>query len=222
MPESGKWEWLKTIWLSAYAGSNPVSRRIFLKKKASPKKKMKSKLKKIKRGPAIMLQKDIGSILGGTCIDKDSVVLDAGSGCGVLTINLARFVKKVYSYDNRKEFLEIAKENVKKFNLKNVVFKNKDVYEEIKERDLDLITLDLKEPWKALDNCRKALKDKGELVVYSPQITQVKELIDSLNGFEVVEVKEVNERNWVVDERRCRPEHTGLMHTGFLVFLRKI
>ena len=64
-------------------------------------------LRKIKRGPAIMLQKDIGVILGNISIDKKSKVLDAGSGCGVLSMNLARFVKRVYSYDNRKEFLEI-------------------------------------------------------------------------------------------------------------------
>ena len=71
------------------------------------------KLKKIKRGPAILLQKDIGVVLGNASIDKESRVLDAGSGCGVLTCNLARFVKRVYSYDNRKEFLDIAKENAK-------------------------------------------------------------------------------------------------------------
>ncbi len=79
-------------------------------------------LRKIKRGPAIMLQKDIGIILGNTSIDKDSKVLDAGSGCGILSCNLARFVKKVYSYDNRKEFLDIAKENAEKFEIKNITF----------------------------------------------------------------------------------------------------
>ena len=183
---------------------------------------MKDKLKKIKRGPAIMLQKDIGSVLANVDIDRNSVVLDAGSGCGVLTINLARFVKKVYSYDNRKEFLEIAKSNVEKFGLKNVVFKNKDVYDGINEKGLDLVTLDLKEPWRALDNVKKALKDKGELVVYSPHITQVSELVEKSDGFELISVKEIIERDWIVDGRRCRPENMGLMHTGFLVFLRQV
>ena len=125
--------------------------------------KFLEKLKNIKRGPAIMVQKDIGVVLANTSIDKDSRVLDAGSGSGVLTSNLARFVKKVYSYDNRKEFLDIAKENVKNFGLDNVVFKNKDVYVEIKEKNLDLVTLDLKEHYKALDNVFNALKDKGEV-----------------------------------------------------------
>ena len=76
-------------------------------------------LRRIKRGPAIILQKDIGIILANTSITKNSKVLDAGSGSGVLTANLARFVKKVYSYDNRTDFLDIAKENAKRFGLKN-------------------------------------------------------------------------------------------------------
>ncbi len=180
-------------------------------------------LKKIKRGPAIMLQKDIGVILANTNIDKNSIVLDAGSGCGVLTINLARFVKKVYSYDNRKEFLEIAKENAKKFELKNIVFKNKDVFEKINERKLDLITLDMKDSWKTLPNVKKSLKKNGELVVYFPNITQVSEFVNKLdNDFKLKKVVENIQREWIVDEIRARPENVGLLHTGFLVFVNKI
>jgi tRNA A58 N-methylase Trm61 len=179
-------------------------------------------LKKIKRGPAIMLSKDIGVILANANIDKDSRVLDAGSGCGILTANLARFVKRVYSYDNRKEFLDIAKENSVKFGLKNITFKNKDVYEEIKEKNLDLVTLDLKEPWRALDNVFNALKENGELVCYNPQITQVMKLVEEAKKFKIIKVLENIEREWVVDGVKCRPEHTGILHTGFLVFLRKI
>ena len=98
------------------------------------------KLKKIKRGPAIILQKEIGIILANTNIDKNSVVLDAGSGCGVLSMNLARFVKKVYSYDNREDFLMIAKENAKNLGMKNIVFRNGNIFEKIKDKNLDLIT----------------------------------------------------------------------------------
>lgn len=179
-------------------------------------------LQKIRRGPAIMLQKDIGIILANTDIDKTSVVLDAGSGCGVLSINLARFVKKVYSYDVRKDFLEIAKENSRKFGIKNIVFRNKNVFERIKDKNLDLITLDLKDPWMALKNCKKALKKNGDLVVYLPNITQVHEFVNKLDrDFRLVKVVEDIQREWVVDERRARPENIGILHTGFLVFVKK-
>ena len=184
--------------------------------------KFLDKLKKIRRGPAILLQKDIGVILANTSIDKESKVLDAGSGCGVLTANLARFVKKVYSYDNRKEFLKIAKENIEKFGLDNVTFKNKDVYEEIKEKNLDLVTLDLKDSWKAFDNVFNALKEKGELVCFCPQITQVMEVVKKAKNFEVVKILENIERKWVVEDVKVRPEHKILGHTVFVVVLRKI
>jgi len=180
-------------------------------------------LRKIKRGPAIMLQKDIGVILGNTSISKKSKVLDAGSGCGVLSMNLARFVKRVYSYDNREEFLEIAKENAKKLGIKNITFRNKDIFEEIKDKKLDLITLDMKDSWKALKNCKEALNEGGELVTYLPNITQIIEFVNKLDkDFKLLKVSETSEREWVVDERRARPEHHGLMHTGFLVFVKKV
>jgi len=102
------------------------------------------KIKSLKRGPAIMKEKDIGAILANVDIDKNSVVLDAGSGTGLMTIYLAKFVKKVYSYDSNKEFLTIAKENSKYLNLKNIVFKNKDITKGIEEKNLDFINLDMK------------------------------------------------------------------------------
>ena len=180
-------------------------------------------LRRIKRGPAIILQKDIGIILANTSITKNSKVLDAGSGSGVLTVNLARFVKKVYSYDNRTDFLDIAKENAKKFGLKNITFRNLDVFEKIKDKNLDLITLDMKDSWKALEQVKKSLRKDGELVTYLPNITQVTEFVNKLDGdFKLIKVVENIEREWVVDNIRARPEHQGLMHTGFLVFVRKV
>ena len=98
-----------------------------------------------------------------------------------------------------------------------------DVFNEIKDKNLDLVTLDLKDSWKALDNVKKALKNNGEMITYLPNITQVIEFVNKLdNDFKLVKVVEVIEREWVVDEIRARPEHHGLMHTGFLVFARRI
>jgi len=180
-------------------------------------------LRKIKRGPAIMLEKDIGIILANTDIKKSSIVLDAGSGCGVTTIFLAKFVKKVYSYDIRSDFLEIAKENARRFNLKNIVFKNKDVSQEIKERNLDLISLDLREPWQVLDQAYLALKENGYLTAYLPNITQVQELVLKLNNkFKVVKVLETIERKWIVEEKRVRPENMIIGHTGFIIIIKKV
>ena len=49
---------------------------------------------------ALKLQNEIG---------KDSVVLDAGTGCGVMAATLARFVKKVITYERKKDFYGLSK-----------------------------------------------------------------------------------------------------------------
>lgn len=180
------------------------------------------KIKKIRRGPAIMLPKDIGFILANTSIDKDSIVLDAGSGTGLLTCYLAKFVKKVYSYDNKINHLDIAKENaISEFNLRNIEFIPADVYESIEQKDLDLVTLDLSEPWQALNNVHKALKKEGYLACYLPNITQVQKLVLAAENFKVLKVSELIERPWIVEEQRLRPEHMILAHTGWIVILKK-
>jgi len=179
-------------------------------------------LKKLKRGPAIMLQKDIGIFLAYTNIDRNSKVLDAGSGTGILTCFLAKFCKKVYSYDNRKEFLELAKENARSLNLKNITFRQQDIFESIQDKNLDLITLDLKDAHLALENCLAALKPEGYLAAYMPNISQVQEFVnEARKQFKVIKVLETIERPWIVEERRLRPENVILGHTGFIVILKK-
>ena len=40
-------------------------------------------------------------------------------------------------------------------------------------------------------------------------------------NFYVQKVSETIEREWIIDELRSRPKNTGILHTGFLVFIRK-
>lgn len=179
-------------------------------------------LRKIKRAPQIIMQKDIGLILSNTNIDKNSIVLDAGTGSGALAANLARFVKKVYSYEIKKDFYELAKENFEFLGLNNIELKNNDVYKKITEKNLDLIVLDLPEPHKAINNCYKSLKKGSFLVCYLPSLTQVYELLKNIqNKFILIKISELNEREWLVEERRIRPLSNSPI-TAFLVFLRKI
>ena len=179
-------------------------------------------IKKIKRGPAIILPKDIGLILTLTGINKESTCLEAGSGSGYLTAYLANFCKKIYSYERKKEFYKLTKKNLEFLNIKNVILKNKDVYKKIEEKNLDLIVLDLPEPWNALSNVKKSLKSSHFLVCYLPTITQVIKLTKSLNGFIHEKTLELIEREWQTDLRRLRPKSQIIGHTGFIIFLRKI
>ena len=179
-------------------------------------------LSKIKRGPATTHQKDFGTIIGTTGIGSGSLVVDAGSGSGALALNLANIGCKVTTYELRKEFYEIAKENFEKLN-KNIIIKNKDINEGIDEKDLDLITLDLLEPWKVLEHAEKSLKSGGFLVCYLPTITQVIELAKYLEKYKFYlwKVSETIEREWHVEGLKVRPHNQILGHTAFVVFLRK-
>ena len=179
-------------------------------------------IKRIKRGPQIMITKDIGYILTNTGISKDSVVLEAGSGSGHLTSFLSIFCKKVISYERNKEFFNLVKQNIDYLGLKNVELKNKDIYKKIDEKDVDLIVLDLPEPWQVLKNSYKALKKGSFLVCYLPTINQVIELLKKNKNFSHVKTVEIIEREWQTDEGKVRPVSSIISHTGFMVFLRKI
>lgn len=185
----------------------------------------KDKYMTMKRGAQAINLKDCGVILAETLVGKESVCLDCGSGMGGLTCFLARYVKKVYSWDNRNEHLETAKKNAVKLGLKNIEFKEHDIYTGIPKKNLDLITLDVRDPDKVIPFVPNALKIGGRFVAYCPQITQVQAITNKIKEIDALFVESIQEviiRNWKSDGQILRPEHMGLMHTGFLLFVRKI
>lgn len=181
------------------------------------------KLKGIKRGPAIMISKDIGYILAYCGVNEKSKIVEAGSGTGVLTAFLGRISKNVFSYEVKKEFFDIVKGNLELLDVK-VDLKNKDIDEGIDEDDLDLVVLDLPEPWRILESAERKLKSGGFFVAYLPSITQVNGLVGNAKerSFYVDKVIELIEREWHVDGVKVRPKSSMIGHTGFMVFLRKI
>jgi len=179
------------------------------------------KISKIKRGPAVILPKDVGLIITSTGINKNSKVLDAGTGSGVLSSYLSNFCRTVYSYEINKEFYELAKKNFSDLNIKNIILKNKSV-KDIAEKDLDLIALDLPNPEIALESAYKSLKTGAFLVVYLPNITQVMDIVKKASEFKLIKVVELIEREWHVESQRVRPHSLMIGHTAFLIFFRKI
>lgn len=183
-------------------------------------------LKKAKRMPQVVLPKDASLILAETGIDKNSVVLDAGSGSGFLTIFLANHVKKVYTYEKRKEFYSVAKENIKNSGLKNIIIKNKDVLKS-REKNIDLITLDLEKPEKVIKHGFNSLKTGGWLVVFSPYFEQVESTLKEIKKYSFTEPRTIenSQREWRIELTKkgtfSRPK-PYVMHTGFLTFTRKL
>jgi tRNA (adenine57-N1/adenine58-N1)-methyltransferase len=179
--------------------------------------------KKIKRGAQIISLKDIGAIVAYTGINKTSKVVDAGAGSGALACFLAHICKEVTTYEIRDDFYKIVKENKEKLDLKNLNVKKKDVFKGISERNVDLVTLDLPDPWNALGVVSKALKIGGYLVSYSPTIFQVADFVNKLSDDYVhLLTLELIKREWEIKGRKVRPITTQNVHTGFLSFVRKI
>ena len=181
--------------------------------------------RKIKRDAQIIPLKDIGLIIAETGINKSSKVLDAGSGSGALACFLAAIAKEVVTYEIREDFIEIVKSNIEFLNLKNIKIKNKDIYKEIDDKNIDAVILDVPEPWNAIENCAKALNPGGFLVSYSPSIPQVADFVNALRKnerFVYLKSVEITEREWEVEERKVRPKSSGLGHSGFLSFARKV
>lgn len=179
--------------------------------------------RKLKRGPQVILPKDIGIIISYSGIDKNSICIDAGTGSGWLALSLARICKHVYSYDVREDFISIAERNRAFLGLDNVTLKNKDVSKKVDETGADLFTLDLPDSEKALRNAKKALKDGGCVVGYLPHMEQVKKFSTTLSrlGFADIYTVEVIVRDMLVREEGIRPTTKGIWHTAYLTFARK-
>ncbi|MBI2145638.1 tRNA (adenine-N1)-methyltransferase [Candidatus Woesearchaeota archaeon] len=180
---------------------------------------------RIKRAPQIIPRKDIAAIIAETGIGKGSVVVDAGTGSGALALFLSNVAKKVVSYEIRDDFAKVAEENVKFIGLKNLTVKRKDIYGGIDEKNVDVVTLDLPEPWKAVEHAAKALKVGGFIVSYSPTTPQVSDFISAVaknKSLQHLKTIEIIEREWEFNERVVRPLSQQIGHSGFLTFARKV
>lgn len=181
-------------------------------------------LKKAKRGPQVILKKDFGIIVAETGCNPNWKVVDAGTGSGFLAISLGNLGCKIYTYEKEKRFYNIAKKNIKNSGLKNVKIKNSDITKGIKEKNLDMITLDMKNPEKVIKHAYKSLKSGGWLVIYSMHIEQIQKIWRELKKYDFKQLKilENIQREWQIEGRSfTRPKTHMLAHTGFLTFARK-
>jgi tRNA (adenine57-N1/adenine58-N1)-methyltransferase len=181
-------------------------------------------LRKAKRGgPAVVLPKDAGMVIAFTGIGKNSRVLELGTGSGFMTLQMANIVKEVITYEKRAEFADIAEHNVKKSGLTNVTIKRKDVLEGIDETgEFDLVFCDIAEGEKIAKRAHELLRKGGFLAAYCLNIEQAKALsLEAQKHFASVFMLEAIVREYDVRDFGVRPQHFGLMHSGYLVFARK-
>lgn len=179
--------------------------------------------KKTRMLPQAIRPKDSALILAYTGLNKNSIVVEAGTGSAWLALFLSIYVGKIYSYEKRKDFFENAKKNVKLSKIMNIVLKNKDITKGIDEKNVDAVILDMQGSEKVVSIAYKALKPGGWLVVYSPYIEQVKAVVEEIGKYNFTQIWTLENilRPWDVRQHTL-PKRQGLLHTGFLTFARKI
>ena len=170
---------------------------------------------------------DVGLIIAETGLEPNWKIVDAGAGSGALCCHLANLVPKgkVYTYDVRDDHLAVAQENIKFFGFKNIIAKKLSVYDKIPHKNMDLITLDVPEPWMALEHAFKALKPGGFVVSYSPCMPQVSDFVEAvrkIDGLSYIKTVELIHREWECIGRKQRPKTQQLGHSGFISFVRKV
>jgi len=182
---------------------------------------------KSQRKTQITYPKDIALIVMFSGIGPGSLVVEAGTGTGALTTALAHYVKptgRVYSYEIRPEFTEIAQRNLKRANLIDFVeLKNQDITMGIDETDVDAVVLDMATPWLVISHACSALKGSGTIVSFSPTIDQVVKTVEALeqNGFVDIETIECIMRRMQAERGKTRPETLMTGHTGYVTSARK-
>lgn len=178
---------------------------------------------RISRSAQIIPLKDIGFIIAETGINRHSIVVDAGSGSGALALFMASIAKKVFTYEIRDDFIDIVRKNIGLLGFRNIKVIKADFYSEARERGAELVTLDLPEPWRALDSAASCLKAGGFVASYSPSVPQTGDFCDAVRSdsrFMLVKAVEIIEREWEVEGRKIRPKSRSVIHSGFVSIAR--
>ena len=176
---------------------------------------------------SILIQKDIGVVLAHTGLGAGDRVIDAGTGAGAIALNFGNVVGekgKVYSYEIREDFSEVAKKNIDDFGITNIEIKNKDIKQGIDEEEIDLVFLDLPKPFEIFEDVYKNLRLGGWLAVYAPYIQQaeISYKISKKVGFSDIKILETLEREMEVRPQGTRPKTRMVGHSGYLIFARKL
>ena len=176
---------------------------------------------------SILIQKDIGVVLAHTGLGAGDRVIDAGTGAGAIALNFGNVVGekgKVFSYEIREDFAQVAKKNIDDFGITNIEIKNKDIKQGIDEEEIDLVFLDLPKPFEIFEDVYKNLRLGGWLAVYAPYIQQA-EIIYKISkkvGFSDIKILETLEREMEVRPQGTRPKTRMVGHSGYLIFARKL
>ncbi len=175
----------------------------------------------------IIYPKDWGLIVSFADIKYGSKVVEVGMGSGAFTAFLSRIVGEkghIWSYEYREERYKEAKRNLEELELSNnITFKLADATKRIDEKDVDVVFIDIPEPWKVVDNAWLSLRDGGTIVIYVPTMNQLKLSVEKLirSGFIEIKVLEGFIREIQYKTYAIRPVMKGYIFSAYVILARK-
>jgi len=176
------------------------------------------------RKTQIVYPKDSFYIAFKMLVNRDSRVLEFGTGSGAFTAVLSHLANEVWTYEARAEFYSRALKNWEKFGLcKNVKAFHMDFLQaELEESFFDGAFVDVKDPTPYIEKVWKVLRPGAILASLLPTANQLSSVINKLKeGFCSVEVLEILHRYYKTNPERIRPKDTMVGHTGYVLFARK-
>ncbi|WP_336251189.1 tRNA (adenine-N1)-methyltransferase, partial [Stomatohabitans albus] len=183
------------------------------------------------RGAQIIYPKDQAMMVAEGDIGPGMTVVEAGAGSGGLTLALLRAVGptgRVISFERREDHAAVCIANIERRlgeRPTNWELIQTDLADGLANVSCDRICLDMLEPWEHIDAAAQALHPGGIMVVYTPAITQVMRVYETIADdarWGHARTTETLVRTWKVDGLAVRPDHRMVAHTAFLTTLRRL
>ncbi|HID43923.1 MAG TPA: tRNA (adenine-N1)-methyltransferase [Archaeoglobaceae archaeon] len=187
--------------------------------------KLSDFFKHFKRGSTPVMPKDIGAIIAYTGMGPDSLVLDVGTGSGMLAAYLSYFNKygEVITVEKRKDFARIARNNFRLARLKNIhqIIGDVNFVADGFKKEFDLVVLDMKDDVEFIPKAKEILKVSGYIAVFNPYFEATKKVYETMvrNKFSEIESFEILRNDLEFKRVGTRPV-TRVWHTGFIVIGR--
>lgn len=186
-------------------------------------------MESLDRGAQVIIPKDAATILLHCDVKCGDKVIEVGAGSGGLTTALLHAVAPeghVHTLELKLENAQRAQRNVARVGLDRhwsfAIGDAREMSVEV-EWQADVLTMDMPDPWLALDNLEKHLRPGGRVCAYVPNMNQAEAIVTALRerGYSNVRAMENMQRALEVHPGGVRPSFDMLGHTAYLVFARK-
>lgn len=183
---------------------------------------------KSQRTTQIVYPKDYGYIAARTGLKNGSQVLEIGTGSAALSTFLASIIMPsghVHTFDVNEDFMSIAKKNLGKSEMNFYVTQHKYEPHIISQlHDIDLVIIDLGDPWNYLDIVHPVMKSGASIACICPTMNQLEMLASHFfrGGFIDSDCVETFIRKIEAREGKTRPSMRMIGHTTYLGFARKV